>query len=158
MPVKDIVSCWITRSLPPGNALDTIVHSLHEAGFSTAKQKGSDRVRLKRGSQVGGFAYDSEGLEVQVIVEHDANGDLTIHVGNWGFPFEPLLMKDRFRRLADRLERDIRTHGRVLPASNENDEVEAAKTQTRSNAIKIALIAAPLGAIAGFVLVRLIGN
>jgi len=158
MAIKQIVSCWVTRTVQPTNSINAMVASLHKAGFRTTKEYAGQKVFLKRGSQVGGFDYDSEGLEVQVILEPSRNGDIAIHVGNWGFPFEPLLMRDRFRRLADRIENDIRTHGYFVPAPGEVEAVEAAKNRTRFNAGKIALIAAPIGAIVGFAVVRLLGS
>lgn len=140
MALREVVSCWVSRDLPAGTDLADVRESLKGIGFSVAKEWQSGKIRLKRGSQLGGFDYDTEGLEVQVVLDpkHDR---LRMYVGNWGFPFEPPRMKVRFARLAERFMSDISENGKVIPLENEHEQIKDEVHQTRQNAVRVALSA-----------------
>ncbi len=127
--LKELVSCWVARDVAGDVSLAQLRDSLLAIGFHVAAEEPGQRVKLKRGSMFGGFDYQSEGLEVQVILA--ANGDgIRLWVGNWGFPPEPLLMKKRFRRLADRLQHDFAQYGAAQQSAEERQAVD---TDIRAN-------------------------
>ena len=136
----EIVSCWEERTIPPGQDRALIEASLGKAGF-VRMSSSQATTRFRRGSAVGGLDYNSEGLEVQLRVTSSRDGSISIKVGNWGFPFEPLLMKPRFRRLADRIASDIEEHGCLVVEPNEAEEVEVAIAETQNAARNIGLAA-----------------
>ena len=139
MKLKEIVSVWVERPLPMKAERAEIEESLLEAGFVRMRPKNGVS-RFKRGSSVGGFDYDGEGLEVQLRLSEMDDGRLRVAVGNSGFPFEPLMMKPRFKRLADRIQSEVTQFGRLKVLAGEAAEVERKVVVIRNNAVRVALI------------------
>lgn len=106
-------------------------------------------VSLKRGSQLGGFDLENEGLEAQTVLETRPSG-LRIHVGNRGFPGEVQMVRKRFERLAGRLQQDIAAHGALVPRDNEAREVAEQASGQRREAVIIGVVAAVVGGVVGW--------
>lgn len=148
MVLDAIFGCW-TRVDIDGAEQERVESSLREVGFSRVKRYPGGAVRLKRGSRVGGFDLQSEGHEVQAVLESRPRG-LRIHVGNWGFPGEVQMMRKRFERLAGRLQQDIAAHGALVPRDNEAREVAEQASGQRREAVIIGVVAAVVGGVVGW--------
>lgn len=156
MKLREIVSCWASQELPCNTDLASVRESLVDIGFEVSRIGKDGQIRLKRGTPFGGFDFESEGLEVQVILEPEKGGRAPkMHVGNWGFPFEPFLMKRRFENLSERFAGDINRHQGVVAKENELEDVRTDMKNARRAAMKTALISAMVaaGAVVGVVMV-----
>ena len=76
-------------------------NEIGESGW--AKFASKDKSGYKRGKQVAlSLDYDSNSLEVKAWIE-EGSSEIIVSVGNSGFPFEPMLAKKRFQKIADQL-------------------------------------------------------
>jgi len=48
-----------------------------------------------------------------------------LKVGNWGFPFEPLMMKSRFKKSLASISGDLKAHGEPRPSAKSIADVKA---------------------------------
>ena len=110
----EIVWCYVSKTIPFSGEIEALRNSFLENGFSE-KEITLNKWKYTRGASLGlDFKYSkSEAMQVQVVVEF-SNGELNISVGNWGFPFEPLLMKKRFIRTLERISNEVSNNGQLL--------------------------------------------
>lgn len=112
MSIKEIVHCYVSQSVSAPEDIDKLRASFVENGFRE-KLLGESKWLYKRGASVAlEFNYRSEAIEMQVILEKIGDR-LKISVGNWGFPFEPLLMKPRFLSNLSDFAAQIETAGQL---------------------------------------------
>ncbi|MCX7545435.1 hypothetical protein [Marinicella gelatinilytica] len=110
MKLKEIVSCYQTKTyVCDKTTFDKAIVAFdkHANSFENDWRKlikTAHKVVYKKGSPVA-LTFDySSGLEVQVIFDFDSeNKQMTVRVGNWGFPFEPLMAKQRYVELLDNI-------------------------------------------------------
>ncbi|MHA7879226.1 MAG: hypothetical protein ACX931_05530 [Saccharospirillum sp.] len=151
MKLREIVCCYISRDVVAPKDMNALRKSFTDNGFRE-KVLCDNRFLYKRGAPIAlEFNYDSEAIEVQVILER-AGDQLKISVGNWGFPFEPLMMKGRFERTVVGIAAEITDHGR-LEYNPEQAAHVAALSKEKSGAAKLVLLAAAVCAVA-FIIVR----
>jgi len=137
----DIVYCFVSKTIPFNSDISLLRESFINNGF-TEKEIGESHWKYKRGAALAlDFKYSSsEALEIIVFLKLSDN-KLFIRVGNWGFPFEPLLMKKRFTRNLDRFSDEILKNG-VL--SIDDEEILNIKGEAKNkfkNAIVIIVLA-----------------
>ncbi len=124
----DIVYCYVSETIPFSGDLDRLRKSFIANGFKE-KQIDDTAWKYERGSSLAlEFNYDSEAIQMQVFLKQSRFGEITVKVGNWGFPFEPLLMKNRFKKNLERMVREIITYGKL---DVDEDEVQAIKLDAK---------------------------
>ena len=107
MSLLDVVYCYVTETIPFNGDFLKLRKSFRENGYKE-KQVSDTTWKYTRGASLAlEFNYNSEAIQMQVFLERTDQGNLSIKVGNWGFPFEPLLMKKRFKRNLQRIVNDI---------------------------------------------------
>lgn len=144
MSIKDIVHCYVKSVVPAPQDMAALRDSFIENGFCE-KYVTANKWLYKRGAPVAlEFDYGSEAIQIQVILEHIGK-DLSISVGNWGFPFEPLLMKPRFKRQLASIVEQVNLNG-VLTCDPKRVEEISQLSKQKSSAAKLALLAAAAGA------------
>lgn len=124
MKLKEIVSCYLTKTYDcDKDSFDEVVALFHDHANTFEADwrkftKSEDKVVFKKGSSVSlTFDYSGTKLEVQVIFEHDPEqGQMKLSVGNWGFPFEPLMSKTRYLELLENIHSFIAGSGKVEEA------------------------------------------
>ena len=112
MRLKEIVSCYPSKSFTGNrNEFEDLVKRFENTANSfecdwKRKEKTPNRIEFRKGRSISlTFDYSKPNLEVQVIFNFDEEKNLIeIAVGNWGFPFEPMLSKKRYMQLLDRIE------------------------------------------------------
>lgn len=145
MKLVEIVCCYVSRDVAAPKDMNALRQSFTDNGFRE-KVLGDNRFLYKRGAPVTlEFNYDSEAIEVQVILER-LDDKLKISVGNWGLPFEPLMMKGRFERNLAGIASEVTEQGRLKHKPEQASHV-AAQSKEESNAAKLVLLAAVVGAI-----------
>ena len=114
MSPLDIVYCYVSDQIFFDGDFSKLQNSFRNSGFK--EKRISDTIwKYTRGSAFAlEFIYDSEALQMQVFLEKLGSETLSIKVGNWGFPFEPLLMKKRFKRNLQ----NKRRHRKISAANN----------------------------------------
>ena len=114
MSPLDIVYCYVSDQIFFDGDFSKLQNSFRNSGFK--EKRISDTIwKYTRGSAFAlEFNYDSEALQMQVFLEKLGSETLSIKVGNWGFPFEPLLMKKRFKRNLQ----NKRRHRKISAANN----------------------------------------
>lgn len=149
MNIKEIVCCYVSESLEAPSDMKALRESFIANGFKE-QEISPNKFKYKRGTAIAlEFNYDSEAIEMQVILESSGN-ELTVTVGNWGFPFEPLMMKSRFKRFLSFPVESIRASG-VLPKSDQVSEIEKDANSKKKAAI-YAIVYALLGVLVyGFI-------
>jgi len=121
MNLKEIVHCYVSDTVPVPTDMKTLRDSFIANGFNE-KVISQNKYLFKRGAALAlEFNYNSDAIEMQVILEKKEN-HLKISVGNWGFPFEPLLMKNRFQSNLEAIVEQI----------NSNSVLEANKSQAEA--------------------------
>ncbi|NQZ58276.1 MAG: hypothetical protein HRT88_12525 [Lentisphaeraceae bacterium] len=121
MNLEEILYCYISKDYHCSKKTFTEIVALfcdHANAFETDWRKftkSEQKTVFKKGAAVSfGFDYSGSKMEVQVIFEHDRqNEKLRLSVGNWGFPFEPLLSKGRYTKLFDQIHAFISEGGRL---------------------------------------------
>ncbi len=109
MKLKEIVSCYLTKTYKSDRETFEELVSLFQDKSNTFEEdwqkftKSEDRVIFKKGTPVSlTFDYSGAKLEVQVIFEfNEQENHMKLSVGNWGFPFEPLMSKNRYLQLLE---------------------------------------------------------
>ena len=104
MKLKEFVSCYQTKTYACDRVSFKQVVSAFQKQAKMARKpwkkiiKSDDKVLFKQGCPVGlTFNYSGDHLEIQAIFEFDEKRQqMTLSVGNWGFPPEPLLSKRRY--------------------------------------------------------------
>jgi len=121
MKLKEIVSCYLTKTYGcDKTTFDEVVSIFHEQANTFEADwrrftKTDDKVVFKKGASVAlTFDYSGSKLEVQVIFEYDQDErQLKLSVGNWGFPFEPLMSKTRYLELLESIHSFVIETGKV---------------------------------------------
>ena len=107
MSLLDVVYCYVTETIPFNGDFSKLRKSFKESGYKE-KQVSDTTWKYTRGARVAlEFNYNSEAIQMQVFLERTDQENLSIKVGNWGFPFEPLFMKKRFKKNLQRIVNDI---------------------------------------------------
>ena len=122
MRLKEIVSCYLTKSYRCNRATYDALIQMFERKSSSFGQnwkkqvKSAGKVLFKTGAPVAlTFDYSGSKLEVQVIFEYDDGKDqMKLSVGNWGFPFEPLLSKKRYSEMLAKIHGFIIDSGQAI--------------------------------------------
>jgi hypothetical protein len=132
----DIVYCFVSKTIPFKGDIASLRASFIKNGF-TEKEISGNHWQYKRGTVLGlDFKYtSSEAMEMLVFLKLSSD-ELTIRVGNWGFPFEPLLMKKRFIRSLERFSDEITSNGTLFV---NNEEIKNIESQSQ-NKFKYAII------------------
>ncbi|MEH6596695.1 MAG: hypothetical protein V7736_14240 [Colwellia polaris] len=141
MHIKEIVHCYVSETIPVPNDLVKLKASFVNNCF-TEKEINSNKWSYKRGAALAfEFNYSSEAIEMEVILEVIGN-QLRISVGNWGFPFEPLLMKKRFKKNLDIIVKQLSQNGCLEEKIDESEKIlDESKNKKKSALFVIALIA-----------------
>lgn len=121
MSPLDIVYCYVSDQIFFDGDFSKLQSSFRNSGFR--EKRISDNIwKYTRGSAFAlEFNYDSEVPQMQVFLEKLDSETLSIKVGNWGFPFEPLLMKNRFKKNLQQIKGDIEKY-QLLTTDNQNLE------------------------------------
>ena len=140
MNLKEIVYCYVSDTVSLPSDLAKLRKSFTDNNFSE-KEIHPNKWLYKRGAGLAlEFNYNSEAPEMQVIIENIGN-DLQISVGNWGFPFEPLLMKKRFQRNLERIVNQISDNGVLENNPKESNQItELAKKKKKSALLLIGFV------------------
>lgn len=147
MSLKEIVHCYVSKTTPIPSDMDALRASFVGNGFREKTLK-EGKWLYKRGAPLAlEFDYNSEAIEMQVILEKLGN-ELKISVGNWGFPFEPLLMKQRFERNLSVIARQIESQGH-LSINRKQFAKNAELSKKKGNDAKVILLVAVILAVAG---------
>jgi len=110
MNLKEIVYCYVSETISMPEDLPRLRESFTKNGFSE-KEINPRKWLYKRGAAIGlEFNYDSEAIQMQVVLE-EIDDSLKVSVGNWGFPFEPLMMKKRFKKNLAKIVNQISISG-----------------------------------------------
>lgn len=127
MNFKEIVYCYVSKTIPMPADFSQLRESFIKNEFSE-KQINPNKWLYKRGAAFSlVFNYNSEVMEMQVILEKIDN-QLQISVGNWGFPFEPLMMKKRFQKNLEEFVSQISKNGVLThDAKGSQEIIEQAK-------------------------------
>lgn len=149
MNIKEVVYCYVSKEVPMQQDMVTLRTSFIESGFKEISST-ENRFVFKRGASLAlEFDYNSEAIEMQVILEKLENS-LKISVGNWGFPFEPLLMKKRFQKNLESISEQIISKG-VLTADKALTNKIAHQAKSKNRAAKSFLFCSFLLLIGTFV-------
>ena len=128
MKLKEIFSCYVRKRIPMPPDFPRLRQSIVENGFSEEKVS-PEKWRYKRGAQVAlEFDYNSEALEIQIILR-DLGDSLIVAVGNWGFPFEPLMSKGRYEATLEKVLQQISVDGALAHNPTEVATVAALSKQ-----------------------------
>ena len=137
MNIKEIVYCYVSDIVEAPSDMKGLRESFVANGF-IEKEISPSKFLYKRGASLAlEFNYDSEAIEMQVILEKSGK-DLRISVGNWGFPFEPLMMKRRFQRNLSLIVEAIRSNG-ILPKNREANKIVKEAESKKKAAISLIL-------------------
>ena len=139
MNIKEIVYCYVSKTIPMPDDFSKLRKSFVRNEFSE-KELNTTKWLYKRGAALAlEFNYGSDSIEMQVILEH-VDGELKISVGNWGFPFEPLMMKKRFNKNLELFVEQITLNGVLDHSPKESQQiVKQAKRKKNSALILIAI-------------------
>jgi hypothetical protein len=121
----DIVYCFVSKTISFKGDIALLRQSFINNGF-LEKEISENHWKYKRGTALGlDFKYaNSEAMEILVFLKLSAD-ELTIRVGNWGFPFEPLLMRKRFIRSMERFSDEIASNGTLFVNNEEVKNIES---------------------------------
>jgi hypothetical protein len=134
MNIKEIVCCYVSKIVPMPDDFSKLRESFIRNEFSE-KEITATKWTYKRGAGLAlEFNYDSESNEMHVVLEH-IDDQLKISVGNWGFPFEPLLMKKRFQKNLELLVSQITQNGELDYAPKESQEIVKQAKRKRNIAL-----------------------
>ena len=119
MPLKEIFSCYVSNTyFGDKQAFERIQQYFEDAGRYTEeqwKQKKADDTKavFAKGKSIAfTFDYESSVLEVRSIIDYsEADGTITVSVGNSGFPFEAKLAKPRYQELLNKIDAYIKEQG-----------------------------------------------
>ncbi|MCP4489408.1 MAG: hypothetical protein GY820_19165 [Gammaproteobacteria bacterium] len=133
MYFKEIVCCYVSKIIPMPDDLPRLRKSFTENMFSE-KEINPNKWQYKRGAALAlEFNYNSEAIEMQVILESVGN-KLRVSVGNWGFPFEPLMMKKRFQKNLDEITNQISKNGVLDHDRNKSQEINRLAQEKKRSA------------------------
>jgi hypothetical protein len=152
MKLKEIVYCYVDKTLSIPEDMKALRESFEKNGF-VQKELSPNKWMFKRGAAFAlEFNYNSEAIEMQVILEI-VDGRLKVSVGNWGFPFEPLMMKNRFRKNLEEIASQISTSGQL---EHQPEKTKVLEAQAKSKAkMAVNLIGCViLGSLAYFLLIK----
>jgi len=114
MKLKEIISCYVTRTYRCDRAgFQELTRKFQQRGNSfeqdwRKQQESAGKVVFQKGAVVALSSYSGPALQVRVVFEHDERtGQMTVSVGNSGFPFEPLLSKTRYAQLSASIHRFV---------------------------------------------------
>ncbi|MFC1800460.1 hypothetical protein ACFLYT_00210 [Nanoarchaeota archaeon] len=106
--LKDIVHCYVESIIDDRkNASEYLEKKFNDAGWKE-NIKQNKKIYTKGSKLKFTFDYVGDKLEIQIILEKISDSKLKIKVGNWGFPFEPLLAKKRYREVHDGLIQELK--------------------------------------------------
>lgn len=132
--LKEILSCYVSERVPKPRDLVRLRQSFIDNGFSETEVS-SQEWRYKRGAPVAlEFDYNSEAIEIQILLK-DLGETLLVSVGNWGFPFEPLMSKKRYQATLARVVREIDRHGMLTHDAGEASRAAALAARKRNEAL-----------------------
>lgn len=140
MKVKEIVYCYVAERIAIPGDLARLQESFVENGF-VEKECGNNKWLYKRGAAlVLEFDYSAEAIEMQVFLEVVGH-ELEIRVGNWGFPFEPLMMKPRFQKNLDRFVKEISEDGFLSVDPTQVTDIKTQADSKKTGARYLLLVA-----------------
>lgn len=124
MKLKEIVSCYLTKCYHCDRATYDALVQMFEDRSNVFEEDWEKRVKSdtkvvfkKRAPVALTFDYSGEKLEVQVVFEYDdQKHEMKLSVGNWGFPFEPLISKKRYLELVEKI------HGAIIETGETIEE------------------------------------
>ena len=116
MSLKEIFSCYVSNTYSGDKqAFERIQQYFEDAGRYTEhqwkqKEAGETKAVFAKGKSVAfTFDYESSVLEVRSIIDYsEADGTITVSVGNSGFPFEARLAKPRYQELLSEIDAYIK--------------------------------------------------
>jgi len=125
--LKEIFSCYVSTTYRGDKeAFERIQQYFKDDGRATEnqwKKRNADDTKAvftAGKSFLFTFDYESSALEVRSIVAYsEADGTITVSVGNSGFPFEPLLSKPRYEKLLEKVNAFIVDEGIAVKRSEE---------------------------------------
>lgn len=135
MLLLDIVYCYVTKKVKFNGDFSLLRNSFKENGFKEEQINETTWKYIIGAEFALEFNYNSEAIQMQVFLKKIDDNNIEIKVGNWGFPFEPLMMKKRFIKNLDRIAKDISEKG-VFEVNKE--EVQNIK-QDSNNKRKMAI-------------------
>ena len=139
MKLKEIVSCYVSKRVPKPHDMQQLRQSFVDNGFSE-KEVSPQEWLYKRGAPIAlEFDYSSEAIEIQVILK-DLGEALDVSVGNWGFPFEPLMSKKRYQATLEKVVQEIAKDGILTHDAEEASEVAALSTRKKNLALWAILL------------------
>ena len=115
MKLKEIISCYPSFTFNGSrNTYEKVISDFEsKANFLEAdwqrSNKTFDKVIFKKGKSIAlTFDYSKPDLEVQAVFKFDPDkNEIIVSVGNWGFPFEPLLSKKRYTEILEKIKGSI---------------------------------------------------
>lgn len=150
MKLKEIVHCYVSERIPKPRDLTRLRQSFIDNGFSESEVN-PKKWRFKRGAPVAlEFDYNSEVIEIQVILE-DLDDALVVSVGNWGFPFEPLMSKKRYEATLERVVQQISENGILAHDAGEVSRVAVLSNRKRNLALWAFFLAILATILFGFI-------
>lgn len=139
MKLKEIVSCYVRERVRKPEDMARLRRSFVENGF-TEESIAPGHWLYKRGAAFAlTFDYQSEAIEIQIYLR-EIGDELEISVGNWGFPFEPTLSKQRYVRTHERVKGEISSDGALQINPVEVKEVERLAKEKQWLAVSVVLI------------------
>jgi len=149
---KEIVYCYVDKTISIPEDMTSLRKSFTGNGF-VEKELSQNRWLFKRGAAFAlEFDYNSEAIQMQVILEI-VDGKLKVSVGNWGFPFEPLMMKKRFQKNLEEIISQISAIGELKHQPDKAKDIAVLAGKKKNMAIK-AIAYAALGSLAYVLLIK----
>jgi hypothetical protein len=153
MSLLDIVYCYVSETIPFTGDFEKLQNSFRENGF-TEEKKSDTLWKYTRGAGLAlEVNYDSESTQMNVFLEKPDAQSITIKVGNWGFPFEPLLMKKRFRKNLERIVSEV-TANQVLSVNKSTVQQIQQKAQKQKSSAILLIV----GVIVALIVIRILGR
>ena len=100
-------SIYVTKDYSGSQCYKIVDDYLQDQGWERTVE--DDKIVFIKGQSVKmTFAYDSEGLEVQIHMKRKKGEAFDVSVGNWGMIGEIHLMENRFERISSKLDEKIK--------------------------------------------------
>ncbi|MCC3860063.1 hypothetical protein [Pseudemcibacter aquimaris] len=140
MSLIEIISCYVSDNVEFDGDFSRLRKSFISNGFSE-KQINQEIWKFKRGASLAlEFNYNSEALQMNVFLRKINNKCIEVKVGNSGFPFEPLMMKKRFKKNLEKIIGEITEHGELITNDDAVNEISEDSKTKNGLAIKFIMI------------------
>lgn len=140
MKLIEIVSCYVTDEVKFSGDFSRLKQSFISNGFKE-KKLNDNTWKYTRGAGLAfEFNYNSESLQMNVILKRLNNEHVEIKVGNSGFPFEPLMMKKRFKSNLKKIIHEISENGELITDKATVNNIKQDSKAKRNLALTILLI------------------